>query len=101
MILRENEIDIIGLSETRLDSTVTDRKVCIVGYRIFRNDRDADGGGVPIYVKSSFPEPKMKLKSVNFELLSVEISTECAKPFLLVRWYRPPATDVDEEEFEN
>ena len=32
IILRENEIDIIGLSETRLDSTVTDPMVSIEGY---------------------------------------------------------------------
>ena len=62
IILRENEIDIIGVSETRLDGTVTDSMVSIEGYRIFRNDRDANGGGVAIYVKNSLPEPKVKLK---------------------------------------
>ena len=74
--------------------------VSIEGYRIFRNDRDANGGGVAIYVKNSLPEPKVKLKSENLELLSVEISPGRAKPFLLVCWYRPPTCGVDDEAFE-
>ena len=51
--------------------------VSIEGYRIFRNDRDANGEGVAIYVKNS---RKTKLKSENLELLSVEISPGRAKP---------------------
>ena len=41
----DNEIDIIGLSETRLDATVKDQDVSINGYRIYRNDRNPNGGG--------------------------------------------------------
>ena len=41
----DNEIDIIGLSETRLDETVKDQDVSINGYRIYRNDRNPNGGG--------------------------------------------------------
>ena len=63
IILRENEIDIIGLSETRLDSTVTDPMVSIEEYRMFCNDRDANGGGVAMYVRNSLPEPRIKIKS--------------------------------------
>ena len=100
IILKENEIDIIGLSETRLDSTVTDPMVSIEGYRIFRNDRDANGGGIAIYVRSSLPGLRIKIKSGNLELLSVEVSPGRAKPFLLACWYRPPTSGVDDETFE-
>ncbi len=101
IILKENEIDIIGLSETRLDNTISDPMVSIEGFRIFRNDRNANGGGVAIYVKNSIPEPVVKLKSDNLELLSMEIFPGHARPFHLVCWYRPPTSCVDDEAFEN
>ena len=47
-MLNSNDIDIIGLSETRLDKTVSDSEVCINGYNIFRNDRDVNGGGLEV-----------------------------------------------------
>ena len=45
IIPMDNEIDIIGVSETRLDATVKDQDVSINGYRIYRNDRNPNGGG--------------------------------------------------------
>ena len=50
-LLHENCIDAIGLCETRLDSKVTDSNVSIAGCRIFRNDRNLNGGGAAIYIK--------------------------------------------------
>ena len=41
------------------------------------------------------------MKSEKLELLSVEISPPQAKSFLVVCWYRPPTSGVDEESFEN
>ena len=101
VILRENDIDIIGLSETRLNEHIEDSEVNIAGYCIFRNDRDENGGGVALYVKESLPYPTVKLKSEKLELLSIEISPTQAKSFLIVCWYRPPTSRVDEESFEN
>ena len=62
-MLNANDIDIIGLSETRLDETVRDSDVNINGYNIYRNDRNAKGGGVTIYVKESLSEPTVEIKS--------------------------------------
>ncbi len=70
-------------------------------YNIFRNDRDVNGGGVALYVKESLPHPNVKLKSEKLELLSIEISSEHAKPFLVVCWYRLKTSHVDDETFEN
>ena len=50
IILHENDIDIIGLSETRLENKTEDHERFIEGYKIFRNDRDSNGGGVAMYV---------------------------------------------------
>ena len=97
-MINDHDIDIIGLSETRLDETISDSEVSINGYNIFRNDRDVNGGGVAIYVKASLPEPTVKIKNENLELISLEIAPQHAKPFLVVCWYRPPTAD---DAFEN
>ena len=57
--------------------------------------------GVALYVKESLPYPTVTLKSEKLELLSVEISPPHVKSFLVVCWYRPPTSGVDEESFEN
>ena len=44
VILHDNDIDIIGLSETRLDKNIKDFELAIEGYKILRHDRDANGG---------------------------------------------------------
>ena len=59
------------------------------------------GSGVALYVKESLPYPTVKMKSEKLELLLVEISPTQAKSFLVICWYRPPTSGVDEESFEN
>ena len=101
IILHDNNIDIIGLSETRLDSKVNESEVSIHGYRIFWNDRDSNGGGVAVYVRENLPEPIIKIKSDKLELISLEVSHNIhAKSLHLVCWYRPPTAGVDELAFE-
>ena len=82
-MLKDHDIDIIGLSVTRLDKTISDSEVNINGYNIFRNDRDVNGGGVAIYVKTSLPEPKVRIKSDNLELISLEIAPSMQNHFSL------------------
>ena len=98
-MLNEHDINIIGLSETRLDKTISDSEVTIRGYNIFRNDRAVNGGGVAIYIKASLPEPTVRIKIDKLELISLEIAPKHAKSFLVVCWYRPPT--ADDAAFEN
>ena len=74
IILHDNNIDIIGLSKARLDSKVNDSEVSIHGYRIYRNDKDSNEGGVAVYVREDHPEPIIKIKSDKLELISLEVS---------------------------
>ena len=101
IILHDNDIDIIGFSETGLDSEVTDSE-SIEGYRIYRNDRDRNGGGVAIYIRDNLPEPIIKLKSDKLELISLDVSQNIhARSSHLVCWYLSPTACVDEHAFEN
>ena len=45
-------LDILALSETRLDNTFTDSAVSIEGYSLVRRDRYRSGGDVAIYVRN-------------------------------------------------
>ena len=42
----------LGITESKLDSSVTNAEVNINGYSIIRNDRNRNGGGVACYIRS-------------------------------------------------
>ena len=87
IVLNGHDKDIIGLSETLLGKTISDCEVNISDNNIFRNDRDVNGGGAAIYIKASLPEPTVRIKSGDLELISLEIAPKHAKPFLVVCGY--------------
>ena len=43
--------DILSLSETMLDSSVSEAEICIPGYRFVRLDRNRNGGRILIILK--------------------------------------------------
>ena len=47
--------DVIAITETWLDSDTPESFVRISGYNIVRCDRDSNGGGVALYIRSSIP----------------------------------------------
>ncbi len=81
VLLHENDIDIIALSETRLSGKIKDPEVSIDGYKIFRHDRDEKGGGVAIYLKVQIPDPLQIITSDILELLCLEIKPNKGKSF--------------------
>ncbi|XP_031341035.1 uncharacterized protein LOC116169148 [Photinus pyralis] len=50
----DNDSDIIGVSETFLDASYVDKYLNINNYNLVRSDRLTFGGGVAIYLKSSY-----------------------------------------------
>ena len=49
-----NRPDVLALSETWLDSSISDSEISLQGYSIFRSDRSRSGGGVAVYVADQF-----------------------------------------------
>ena len=41
---------VMGLSETWLDESVDDAEIDMTGFRVYRKDRNRNGGGVAVYV---------------------------------------------------
>ena len=64
--------DVICLSETWIDGSVTDSEISIDGYCLVGRDRNRSGGGVCTYIRNyiSF-SPRYDLDSDGLEVLSV------------------------------
>ena len=53
LLIHSGRIKVLCVSETKLDSTISDNTVTVLGYKFFRKDRSRHGGGVGIYISSS------------------------------------------------
>ena len=95
----DNHFDVIALTETHLDSTVSDSEIQIDGYSIFSKDRNRNGSGVLIYAKNElFPVQLMKLDISHMESLFIKIQMH-NKTSIVGVCYRPPnqnATEIDD-----
>jgi hypothetical protein len=95
--LRSN-IDVLAINETKLDSSITNNEISIRGYDVVRRDRQhhgRNGGGVCLYVKSNLNFKFIDdLANKDLELIFVQISNPCSRPFLVGTWYRPPSFEL-------
>ena len=84
--MQDKPFDIFTLNETRLDNTVSDSEVKISGYDIVRRDRNRNGGGVAMYIRSniSFINRNDLVPDV-LEQICVEIHKPKSKPYTLFR----------------
>ena len=54
-VIKENNADLVFISETWLKNSVPDEVIAIDGYRVFRQDRtEKEHSGVCIYTKDSY-----------------------------------------------
>ena len=81
---------IIGLSESKLDETVSDDEILINGYTLLRSDRNRHGGGVACYVRTDLFFNKREIFSRETENLFFDIFLPKTKPILIGILYRPP-----------
>ena len=89
-IVNSVNLSIIGISESKLDSSVDDNEIAIPGYDILRKDRNRNGGGVLAYIRNDLSfNIREDLKSSN-EIIFFEIFLPHTKPILIGIAYRPP-----------
>ena len=94
-ILQSNRIQILALSETHLDSSFTDAELMVYGYRIFRKDRNRNGGGVAFYVQDHIPiKVRNDLMSCKIEALWIQVYLPHLRPILVGCLYRPPSANI-------
>ena len=87
--------DILTISETQIDSTISDSEIHINGYTIIRKDRTKNGGGIAFYIKNTLSysdRNDLIPDSENLEIVCVEINKRYCTSFLISNWYRVSST---------
>ena len=85
-------LDILMIAETKIDASFPTGQFALEGFATpFRLDRNANGGGLLVYIRSDIPAHR--LDSFNFsdgiECISFEINLR-KKKWVLFSVYRPP-----------
>ena len=82
------KVDILMITETKLDSSFPDSQILIKGYSTpYRLDRNCNGGGILIYIREDIPSKAVNNK-LSIEGLFLEINLR-KKKWLLCCTYNP------------
>ena len=81
---------VLGITETKLDNTVSNEELKINGYSLLRSDRNKKGGGVACYIKSNIAHNRQTIIPENIENIVIDILLPKTKPITLGIIYRPP-----------
>ena len=96
ILLNDQLPDIVALNETRLGPTISSDEMQISGYDLIRCDRNRNGGGAAIYLRSTLNYiNRSDLVPQALEAVCLEIVKPNSKPFLVVTIYRPPESPAD------
>ncbi|XP_060590322.1 uncharacterized protein LOC132745424 [Ruditapes philippinarum] len=86
-LLLDKIVDLLFISETKLDSTFRDGLFDIPGYKLQRRDRTSSGGGIAAFIRSDIPARRRKdlehelIESIYFEIPQVRTTTTGKKSF--------------------
>ena len=104
VVMLNNPLDILAINESKINESVSDDEISVSGFHLIRKDRNRHGGGVLMYIRETIPfsERNNLQTACSLEMLCVEISRPCSRPFLVTTWYRPPGSDARLfDDFEN
>lgn len=96
--LANSQADIVVLTETHLDYSISSEEVMGSNYTVYRKDRTGNGarhgGGVLIAVKKGMITSIREHQDLASELLFVDIITDGEKKLTIGTFYRPPHSDL-------
>lgn len=96
VLVQDSKFDVIAMTETWLDESITDGIIEIPNYAVFRRDRTRHGGGVLLYVNYSLPVVKCEdIDIQGTEMILVQITLD-RKKILIACCYRPPGQNAQE-----
>lgn len=98
-MLIASKIDILAINESKLDPSVSNNEISILGFEIVRKDRNINGrfgGGVCLYIRNNLNFNLVEnLSNDRLELITVEITLPHSRSFLISTWYRPPNSPIE------
>ena len=75
MSLIKNNVDILMISERKLEESFPDGKFTVKGYsKPFRLDRNKNGGGIMLYVREDIPARLISVEKSPIEAMFIEIN---------------------------
>ena len=90
--LSNQELDILALNETRLDDMLSDDLMSVHNYDLIRTDRNRQGGGVCLYIRSNLNYLNRNDSiPATLEAVCVEIHKPISQPFIVASIYRSPS----------
>ena len=91
-------IDILLITETKIDSTFPVNQFYLNGYNVpYRNDRNTNGGGILVYIRDDIRSRIIECENLpsSFEGLVIELSFNLKK-WLLICSYNPHRNSIKE-----
>ena len=88
--VKKQSIAVLGVIESKLDSSINDSELKIEGYELLRCDRNRHGGGVACYISKSLCFNIKNIFSEEIENIFIDILLPKTKPFTVGFLYRPP-----------
>lgn len=92
---------VLGITESKLGSSVSDQEVNISGYNILRNDRNRNGGGVACYIRDDLCFNIRTVFSNSIEYVFFDLLIPKVKPISIGIFYRSPNVNTFFETFLN
>ncbi|CAG2243357.1 unnamed protein product [Mytilus edulis] len=90
-ILTDKIVDLLFIAETKLDVSFNDSLFESEGYKLYRRDRNANGGGILSIISSDIPSSrKINLECETIENISHEVYINDRK-WLIMGMYKPPS----------
>ena len=94
-LISTNKLDVIGVYETFLDSSIFDSEITSSGYTVYRADRNRYGGGLLIAVVNALQSVcHFDLERLDIELLWIQIFSGTSSVLFGVA-YRPPSSSFE------
>ena len=88
----KNNVDILLVSETKIDSSFPNTQFYIIGYTTYRLDRNLNGGGLLLYVKDDIPSSMLNM-NLSIEGFFIEINVR-KKKWLVGCSYNPKTSSI-------